>query len=107
MSDLPFDRAALNSATDLLNALQGAEIKVSAPKALSGRLLHVDQEIVRGPGGVAETRARVSVMTEAGLQQFVLHDVEAIAFADPNLQRQVNTALQRIAAYRADRAGAS
>src|SRR6185503_9344901 len=29
------------------------------------------------------------------------HDVEAIAFADPQLQKQVNTALERIAAYRA------
>src|SRR5689334_19465539 len=81
LSDLPFDRAALNSAIDLLNALQGAEIKVSAPKAVSGRLLHVDQELLRKAGGVAETRARVSVMTDAGLQQFTLHDVEAIAFA--------------------------
>ena len=76
-----------------MNALQGAEIRVAAPKAVSGRLLHVDQEIVRGAGGVGETRSRVSVMTDAGLQQFVLQDVEAIAFADPQLQRQVNTAL--------------
>ena len=99
--DLPFDRSALNSATGLLNALQGSEIRIAGPRALSGRLLHVDQEVVRGPGGVAETRSRVSVMTDAGLQQVVLQDVEAIAFADPELQRQVDTALSRIAAYRA------
>lgn len=99
--DLPFDRAALNSATDLLNALQGAEIRIAAPKALSGRLVHVDQESVHSPAGIVETRARVGVMTEAGLQQVVLQDVDAIAFADPELQRQVNTALTRIASYRA------
>ena len=99
--DLPFDRAALNSATALLNALQGAEIRVEAPKAVSGRLVHVDQEIVRGANGIAETRSRVSVMTDAGLQNFVLQEVDAIAFVDPELQRQVNTALTRIAAYRA------
>jgi hypothetical protein len=102
--DLPFDRAALGSAVNLLNALQGAEIRVAAPKAISGRLVHVDEAIVpgvRGAGGVAETRSRVSVMTDAGLQQFVLQDVDAIAFADPVLQRQVDTALSRIAAYRA------
>src|SRR5579862_2258381 len=67
-ADLPFDRAALNSEVDLLNALQGAEIRVAAPKAISGRLVHVDSETATGPGGGAETRARVSVMTEAGLQ---------------------------------------
>jgi len=99
--DLPFDRAALESATALLNALQGAEIRVAAPKAITGHLIHVDEETVRGADGVAQTRSRVSVMTDAGLQQFVLQDVDAIAFADPNLQRQVDAALSRIAAYRA------
>ncbi|MGD9617556.1 MAG: DUF4139 domain-containing protein [Alphaproteobacteria bacterium] len=98
--DLPFDPAALNSATDLLNALQGSEVRVIGPRPLSGRLVHVDRETATGPGGIAETRARVSLMTPAGLQQVVLQDVEAIAFADPELQRQINTALARIAAYR-------
>jgi hypothetical protein len=99
--DLPFDRAALNSETALLNALQGAEIRVAAPKAIAGRLVHVDEETMRDASGVARTRSRVSVMTESGLQQFVLQDADAIAFADPALQRQVDTALSRIAAYRA------
>ena len=98
--DLPFDRAALGSAVLLLNALQGAEIRVAAPKAVSGRLVHVDEETVQGPGGATETRSRVSVMTDAGLQQFVLQEVDAIQFADPQLQRQVDTALSRIATYR-------
>src|SRR5271170_4696210 len=91
--DLPFDRAALNSATDLLNALQGAEIRFAAPKPIAGRLVHVDEETVRGADGVAVSRSRVSVMTDAGLQQFALQDVDAIGFADPVLQRQVNAAL--------------
>lgn len=99
--DLPFDRSALNSEIALLNALQGAEIHIGAPKAVSGRLLHVDEETGRGPNGIIEMRARVSLMTEAGLQQFSLQDVDAIAFADPKLQRQVNAALSRIAEYRA------
>ncbi len=98
--DLPFDRAALDSETALLNALQGAEIRVAAPKAIAGRLVHVDEETARGAGGEAVTRSRVSVMTDEGLQQFVLQDVDAIAFADPALQKQVEAALSRIAAYR-------
>jgi hypothetical protein len=99
--DLPFDRAALNSAVDLPNALQGAEIRIGAPRTISGRLVHVDQETVHAPGGAAETRWRISVMTDAGLQQAVLQDVEAVAFVDPELQRQIDTALSRIASYRA------
>ncbi|HVC57473.1 MAG TPA: DUF4139 domain-containing protein [Stellaceae bacterium] len=100
LADLPFGRGALNSEVDLLNTLQGAEIVVSAPKPISGRLLHVDSDTVRGPGGTSETRSRVSVMTDKGLQQFLLQDVDAIAFADPKLQHQVETALARIAADR-------
>src|SRR5439155_11631300 len=96
-----FDRNALNSEVDLLNALQGAEIRVAAPKAISGRLVHVDQVTVPGIGSLVERRTTVSVMTATGLQQFALHDVDAIAFADPQLQRQVETALARVAQYRA------
>jgi hypothetical protein len=81
--------------------MQGAEIRVAAPKAIAGRLVHVDSETTRDASGVARTHSRVSVMTESGLQQFVLQDVDAVAFADPGLQHQVDAALQRIAAYRA------
>src|SRR5581483_6131774 len=73
---------------------------IAAPKAVTGRLLHAETETVPGPGGAPLTRTRVSVMTDGGLQQFSLQDVEAVAFADPKLQGQVETALRRIAAYR-------
>jgi hypothetical protein len=99
-ADLPFDRSALNSEVDLLNALQGAEIHVAAPTDISGRLVHVDQETASGPNGTTQTRSRVSVITDQGLRQFLLDDVDAIIFADATLQNQVNTALQRIANYR-------
>ena len=98
--DLPFDRAAFNSAADLLNAVQGAEIRVTGPKPVSGRLVHVDQETVPSSSFPPLREARVSVLTEAGLQQAVLQDAETIAFVDPQLQGQVNAALSRIAAYR-------
>lgn len=65
-ADLPFDRTALNSEVDLLNALQGAEINVAAPEAISGRLVHVDQESVPGPNGTSLAQSRVSVMTDQG-----------------------------------------
>src|ERR1700693_690660 len=99
-ADLPFDRSALNSEVDLLNAMQGAEIRVTAPKDISGRLVHVDQETASGPNGTTQIRPQVSVMTDQGLRQFVLDDVDAITFADATLQKQVDTALQRIANYR-------
>lgn len=98
--ELPFARSALDSEVDLLNALQGAEIRVAAPKAIDGRIIHADTVTIPGPAASPQTHTEVSVMTDAGLQQFSLQNVDAIAFADPKLQAQVETALQRIAAYR-------
>ena len=101
-ADLPFDRDALGSAAKLLNALQGAEIRVQGPKPLSGRLVHVEEETLPHSDFPPLKQTRISVLTDAGLQQAVLQDVEAIAFADPELQGKVKTALQRIAAYRGE-----
>ncbi|MGH7092534.1 MAG: hypothetical protein ACREFB_03240 [Stellaceae bacterium] len=100
LADLPFDRAALGSLTALLDALQGAEIRVTGPTPITGRLVHVEPETTRLPDGSTRTRARVGVLTDKGLQQFVLDDAESIAFIDPVLQGQVKEALRRIAAYR-------
>ncbi|HEX6441194.1 MAG TPA: DUF4139 domain-containing protein [Stellaceae bacterium] len=101
-ADLPFDRDALGSEAKLLNALQGAEIRVQGPKPLSGRLVHVEEETLPHSDFPPLKQTRITVLTDAGLQQAVLQDVEAIAFADPELQGKVKTALQRIAAYRGD-----
>jgi len=100
LADLPFDRAALGSLTALLDALQGAEIRVNGPTPLTGRLVHVEPETTRLPDGSTRTRARVAVLTDKGLQQFVLDDAESIVFTDPVLEGQLTEALRRIAAYR-------
>jgi len=100
--DLPFDRTALVSASALLNALQGAEVRVAGAKPMIGRLLHVTEETSRGADGLAISRNRVTVVTDAGIEQVVLEDAGSIAFTDPELQKKVTTALSRLAAYRAD-----
>lgn len=100
--DLPFDQGQLNSPVALLNALQGAEITVSGPQPLSGRVLRaVPEQVVLGDGRNIVTRHRVAVMTATGLRQFVLEQAEAISFADPDLQAQVSAALASLAEHRA------
>ncbi len=101
-TDLPFDRTALGSAKDLLNALQGAEIRVAGPKPVTGRLIHVDDEAVRLADGVFQPRPVATVLTETGLSRIALQDADSIAFVDPDLQAKVKLALTRIAAYRAE-----
>ena len=100
--DLPFDQAALDSAPALLNALQGAEVRVAGAKPMNGRLLRVVEETSRGADGLAISRNRVTLVTHAGIEQVILEDAGSIAFADPELQKKVTTALSRLAAHRSD-----
>jgi len=101
-ADLPFDASALGSAMDLLNALQGADIRISGEKPLAGKLVHADRESLIVNNLPAE-RTRVTVLTEAGLQSALLQDIDSIGFTDPELQKKVATALARVAEYRASR----
>ena len=100
--DLPFDRTALDSAPTLLNALQGAEVRVTGAKPMNGRLLRVVEETSRGADNLAIPRNRVTLLTDAGIEQFILEDADSIAFVDPELQKKVAAALSRLAAYRSD-----
>src|SRR6516165_5122533 len=100
--DLPFDRTALGSAPALLNALQGAEVRVTGAKPMKGRLLRVVEETSRGADNLAIPRNRVTLLTDAGIEQFLLEDADSIAFVDPDLQKKVAAALSRLAAHRSD-----
>jgi hypothetical protein len=86
--DLPFDRAALDSAPGLLNALQGAEVRVTGAKPMNGRLLRVVEETSRVADDLAIPRNRVTLLTDGGIEQFVLEDADSITFVDPELQKR-------------------
>ena len=101
-TDLPFDQSALASTTALLNALQGAEIHVNGDKPLAGRLVGAADETVRSPDGTTMTQTRVGVMTDSGLRQVTLRDLDTVEFTDPALAAKVKTALTRVAAFRAE-----
>ncbi len=102
---LPFDPSALVNTADLLRALQGAVVNVELPGAkLSGRVLGVETvERSTQPSKGPESKApiqRVSLSTASGLQSFVLQDARKLEFADPALRRQIESALQAMAANR-------
>src|SRR5947208_10991620 len=56
--DLPFDRAALDSAPALLNALQGSEVRVTGAKPMSRRRLRAVEATSRGADHRAIPRNR-------------------------------------------------
>jgi hypothetical protein len=99
--DLPFGADALGSPAALLNALQGAEIKVGSSHPMVGKLLKVVPETVALGDHGTTTRNRVSVLTGSGLQQFMLEEADAVSFVDAELQAKVQKALTDTAAYRA------
>ncbi|HXP77929.1 MAG TPA: DUF4139 domain-containing protein, partial [Stellaceae bacterium] len=100
-NDLPFGPEALASPAALLNALQGAEIRVGSSHPITGKLLRVVEETTRATDGTTTSRNRVSVLTSEGLQQFILEDAESVSFVDAELQAKVDQALAEIASHRA------
>jgi len=100
--DMPFDENSLQSPADLLSALKGAQVTVGGPRAMSGRVISVQPETTSTKDGNTTTqRTRVTLLTEQGLQQFVLEDAENLQFADAGLREQVAKALSAVQANRA------
>ncbi|MBS0540925.1 MAG: DUF4139 domain-containing protein [Proteobacteria bacterium] len=101
--DMPFDEASLQSPADLLSALKGAQVSVGGSRAMSGRIVSVEQDRVPvvNESFVMTRRTRVTLLTDTGLQQFVLEDAENLQFADPALREKVAKALSAVQANRA------
>ncbi|WP_428661566.1 DUF4139 domain-containing protein [Reyranella sp.] len=100
--DMPFDQSALDSPAALLGALKGAQISVGGTRAVSGRIVSVEEEThTLNDGKTTTKRTRVAVLTDMGLQQFILEDAENLQFADPALRDKIGQALQAIQANRA------
>ncbi|SJZ49251.1 protein of unknown function [Enhydrobacter aerosaccus] len=100
--DLPFDQAALDSPAALLSALKGTEISVRGSRVITGRIVAVDEDNVPGADNrPAAKRTRVTLMTDGGLQQFILEDAENLQFVDPALRDRLGQALLDIQANRA------
>ena len=100
--DLPFDQDSLSSPADLLATLKGAEITVGGSRAITGRIVSVQEETATTNDGKATTkRTRVTLLTDRGLQQFILEDAENLQFADGALRDKVAQALMALQTNRA------
>ena len=100
--DLPFDQDSLGSPSQLLATLKGAQITVGGSRAITGRIVSVQEETVAlGNDKGTTTRTRVTLFTGLGLQQFILEDAENLQFADAALRDKVAQALVAIQGNRA------
>lgn len=103
--DLPFDLDSLGSPAELLSTLKGAVVTVGGGRSMTGRIVSVQQEIAAlGDGKATTTRTRVTLLTDRGLQQFILEDAENLQFADASLRDKVGQALLAIQTNRAKEA---
>ena len=75
---------------------------MTGAKPMNGRLLRVVEETARGTDGLAIPHDRVTLLTDSGIEQFILEDADSIAFVDPELQKNVAAALSRLASHRSD-----
>jgi len=103
-ASLPFARSDLDSMPALISALKGAEIKLAGPRAIEGRIASVQTETVTGKDDTVMTRTRVSVLSGASVEQFVLEEAQGLEFRDARLGEQVETALKALRAAQ-DRSG--
>ncbi|MFO1049793.1 MAG: hypothetical protein U1E52_18080 [Geminicoccaceae bacterium] len=94
--DTPFGEADLADLPSLLLRLRGAEIEVSGPANLRGRILAVAREEVIEDGR-ATVRHRLSLAAADGISSVVLETIEGLAFTDPVLQQRIGTVLARLA----------
>lgn len=100
--DLPFDQSSLGSPAELLQTLKGAQVTVGGSRAISGRIVSVEEDTLLLPDNKGTMkRTRVTLYTDRGLQQFILEEAENLQFADAALRDKVGQALVAIQGNRA------
>jgi hypothetical protein len=100
--DLPFGPDAFESPRALLNALVGTEVEIAGQVTAKGRVFRVEDENVVLPDTRATTtRHRLTLMTDRGLVQAILEDLNALRFTDPQTKAQIDRALASLTENRA------
>ncbi len=95
--DLPFEPSSLSSMHQMLAAMKGAEVQIEGPRRLTGRIASVVEESELTDQGTEIRRHRVGLITEAGLQQFVLEQAQTVKFTDAALDARIKLALEKMA----------
>ncbi|MDR3138800.1 MAG: hypothetical protein LBT95_03890 [Treponema sp.] len=103
LQSLRVDLSGNPGIAELLNKLRGAEIEVSAPGAISGRIIGVEYRpsgIQPRWGEAAENEAYLSLFTPQGIRIIGLKEIASFSFKDPELNADLNRALDLITASR-------
>lgn len=95
--DLPFTQEQLSNPAALLNAYQGAAVKITGEELkATGKLLQVVPEEVALGDDKTTTKNRISVMTDDGIKSALLENLESVMFVDEKIRGEVARALDAI-----------
>lgn len=99
--DLPFGPDDLQSTESLLSALKGANISISGPSSIKGKVVSVAPETVAlRETGTVLVRHRLSLLTDQGLRQVIVEDINTLTFEDPDVKEALQSALSALAQTR-------
>lgn len=87
----------------ILVQLRGEVVTLRAPEAIQGRILDVTEQasvVIQGDGGVTVPDHVITLVTDAGLRQVQLRQVQQIELANAQLSEELNKALMTLAGAR-------
>jgi hypothetical protein len=100
LQSLKIDLSGAPGMGELLAAQRGAELTVSAPAAITGRIIGVDRRFTPLAGGNTAEQAYLTLATGEGIRVINLSDAAAFQFTDPALNADLHRALDIIAESR-------
>ena len=104
LKSLKIDLSGTPGIGDILNGLKGAELEVSAPNAIKGRIIGVEyrQSPVSQQYGYPRSadEAWLSLFTSQGIRVIAVKDIASFRFTDTQINADLNRALDLIMASR-------
>lgn len=90
LKQLPFDATALEATEKLLESLRGAEITLMGKTHMRGRIVAV--KLIEATEKES-AKHQITLMTDQGLQTFILEQADTIQFVDEELRNQIKHTL--------------
>ncbi|MDR2314642.1 MAG: DUF4139 domain-containing protein [Spirochaetaceae bacterium] len=104
LESLGIDLSGNPGTAEIFAAQRGAEVQISAPNPLRGRIVGVESRNQPNPESPELQReAFLSLFTAEGIRLIALKDIVSFTFTDPGLTADLKRALDLIAAHRASR----
>lgn len=94
--DLPFSQQDMTHLVTLLNAYQGAEVKVSGTMNATGTLVNIVPEHIMLDDDRMVQRHRITVLTAEGLKTTLLEDLSTVQFTEEKVRKEIDRALKAV-----------